>query len=279
MARKARRSALGIFALGSLAKGFQDARDREDDFNKKLGMMLVQSQMKKLSDTYDTERQKDSLRLKLMEQMQDREILGPDGRVVGRVKGMSQETIEQQFPGYLKPKAPPPAPGAPILPPVPALKVGAKSSAFVPSSGGADKGKVSALVQGGLQSVQRVKDLKVINPNIVTEFKFIRNDPTGLYEQTKASPEAKEAIANLRIGIANQLYLKTGAASTEGEVNENLRNYLAQIADKDGDFDMRIDLLGREIGNYGELKNQTSSPQVDFIKQMESQGFKFKGVR
>lgn len=102
MARKARRSALGIFALGSLAKGFQDARDREDDFNNKLGMMLVQSQIKKLGEQEDKEQQLLENRFKVLNLMRGHSYVDPrSGRTIN-VSGMPQTEAERQFPGILQ---------------------------------------------------------------------------------------------------------------------------------------------------------------------------------
>ena len=100
---KARRSALAIFGLGNLAKGFQEGMDKRDEFNQKLALLRIAQEEKTKEEAY--KRQQDTLdnRFKAFNMMRGYSYTDPQtGRSI-TIPGTKQTEIEKQFPDVLLP--------------------------------------------------------------------------------------------------------------------------------------------------------------------------------
>lgn len=232
--------------LGGFAKGAGEQIDKREEYNRRIGELLLAKQAKAESEKMDKEREQTQLRLSALKAMQGSTYLDPQtGRTISQ-PGIAQSTIETQFPGLLLA-----AQGQPALPPV---NVGPGKTSLIPEGKtGVELKKASELGNSVFDSTREIRSLLTKNPGILRELKIIRNDPTGFYEQTGASAETKQAIANLRLAAANRLYLKSGATANPGEYQESLKNFMAQISDNPEDFAKRLDLLDREVQGY--IKN------------------------
>ena len=123
--------------------------------------------------------------------------------------------------------------------------------------------KRNALVKSAINSVNIAKNN--LTPKVLDEIKGIKFTPGKVYQQL-ASPEAKRFYRNISNAISSELYLKTGAAATQGEVDQRALIYMPAANDDVNDMRERLDMLHGEAANFGsESDLKETSPKKDSL--------------
>lgn len=174
---KATRSARALFALGALAKGIDKGLDRRDA----LALKLAEREIEKRKQEQTDKEQRDTLRLNVIKSMQSQEFPDPSDPTGARkitIRGVPQETVEQQFPDLLL--APPKVP----LPAIPDVDPGAKGRPVAPPQ----PGGIQAAPGSHLETLRYTQSL-------------LDKIPTDL--STAATAGASKALGGERGGIGS----------------------------------------------------------------------------
>jgi hypothetical protein len=123
-----------------------------------------------------------------------------------------------------------------------------KNSLPKPADASSDAMNKGKLAQGGIDSVNDIKTN--ITPDVFADIKIAMKDPTGLYKES-LSDQSKKAYAGLRNAVGNILYIKTGAAATPKEIDEQLAKYSPSVAQSMDDWQKNtLGLLERDLNYY-----------------------------
>lgn len=117
--RKATKSARLLFGLGAFSEGLSKGMDQRDA----LAMKIAERELERKRNEQTDAEQKANLRLSVLKQMQDSTYPDPaNPKNIVTIKGLPQETVDQQFPGLLMTQPNPVDAGdkgRPVAPPQP----------------------------------------------------------------------------------------------------------------------------------------------------------------
>ncbi len=129
----------------------------------------------------------------------------------------------------------------------------------------------SQLAQGGIDSVNDINTS--INTDVFTDLKIAMKDPTGLYKES-LTENSKKVFAGLRNAVGNILYIKTGAAATPKEIDEQMDKYSPSLNQSLDDWKKNtLGLLTRDLNYYMKPENnKDGKPQPKSQPQTGKQG-------